>query len=212
MALAMDDVKPSRREKSAATRLKILRAAEHEFTEKGYHGATMASIAARAGVANPTVYFVFHTKSALISELLDHLVMGEEEPMIPQDSPWWAEMLAAPGAQAGLRLFILGAGELFRRASGISEILRAAALTDDEVRATHLQHERLREEGFREALEALAVKSPFRAGLDLNQATAVLLTILSDSTYVLFTTERGWSHEQTISWLGGTLPGLVFEE
>ena len=41
------------------------------FVEKGYHGATVASIAARAGVATQTVYYVFNTKAALISAAID---------------------------------------------------------------------------------------------------------------------------------------------
>lgn len=207
----MGEVKSSRREKSEATRRKILRAAHEEFGEKGYHGATIASIAKRAGVAGQTVYFVFHTKSALISAVIDSLVMGEEEPTIPQESPWWRAMVGEPDAVTALGHFIRGAGPLFERASTISEILRGAALTDDEVRRTHEFHEDLRRTGFREVMVRVAEKAPLRSGLTVDTATDIMLTVYGDTTYFIMTKERGWSHDQYIDWLCTALPSLLLE-
>ena len=76
----MADVKISRREKAARTRAAIIEAAHAEFLERGFHGATVVSIAERAGVASQTVYFVFHTKAELISAVIDAAVMGEVRP------------------------------------------------------------------------------------------------------------------------------------
>lgn len=207
----MADVKAARRDRAAATRSRILRAAHEEFAERGYHGATIASIARRAGVATQTVYFVFHTKAALISALIDVLVMGEEPPVIPQDTAWWAAMRSDPDPREGLRHFIRGAAPLFERASATSEILRAAALTDDEVRQTHEFHEGLRQAAFREVIELLAARGPLRAGLDLDSATDVLLTVFGDSTYHLLRTERGWTPAQLVDWYCDALPALLFE-
>jgi AcrR family transcriptional regulator len=207
----MGEVKSSRREKSEATRRKILRAAHEEFGERGYHGATIASIAKRAGVAGQTVYFVFHTKSALISAVIDSLVMGDEEPTIPQESPWWRAMVREPDAATALGHFVRGAGPLFERASTISEILRGAALTDDEVRRTHEFHENLRRTGFREVVERVAEKAPLRTGLTVDTATDILLTVYGDTTYFIMTKERGWSHDQYIDWLCTALPTLLLE-
>lgn len=207
----MSDVKSSRRSKAEATRRRILDAAHLEFLDRGYHGATIASIATRAGVAPQTVYFVFHTKAELISAAVDMLVMGEEA-AVPQAADWWADMRDEPEPRQALRHFVRGAAALFERASGLSEILRAAALTDDEVRRTHLQHEELRETGFREVVEQLAAKGPLREGLTLATATDILLVAFSDSTYLQLTTERGWSHEATIDWFCDALPSLLLAD
>jgi hypothetical protein len=43
-------------------------------------------------------------------------------------------------------------------------------------------------------------------------ATDVLMTIFSDSTYHLMTTERKWSHDQVIDWLCAALPELLLEK
>jgi AcrR family transcriptional regulator len=199
----------ARRLKSDATRRKILRAADEEFSAHGYHGATMAAIAKRAGVASQTIYFVFHTKAALISAAIDSLVMGEATPTIPQETDWWRAMLEEPDPGVALRHFVSGAATLFERASRLSEILRAAALTDQEVRRTHDYHEQLRAAGFREVIEVIAQKGSLRPGLTIDSATEVLLVVFSDSTYVLFTSERGWSHDQTVRWFGESLPRLL---
>jgi AcrR family transcriptional regulator len=202
----MGQVKRLRREKAETTRLKILRAAEAEFTERGYHGATMASIANRAGVAGQTVYFVFHTKSALISALIDLLVMGEDAPEIPQETEWWAAMQTEPDPAESLRHFIRGAAPLFARASTISEILRGAALTDDELRETYDYHEQLRYVAYREVIETVASKGKLRDGLDIDAATDVLLTVYGDSTYCLMTVERGWDQNRVVEWLCDVVP------
>jgi len=208
----MADVKGSRREKATATRRKILHAAHGEFCDRGYHGATIASIAKRAGVATQTVYFVFHTKSELISATIDNLVMGEDDPVVPQESDWWRAMEADPDAREALRAFVRGAAPLFERASAISEILRAAALTDDEVRRTYNHHEQLRSDGFRGVVEAIASKGTLRSDLTVDTATDVLLVAFSDTTYVLLSVERGWGHERTVDWFCEAIPRLLLSD
>jgi AcrR family transcriptional regulator len=208
----MASVKGSRREKAAATRRKILRAAHAEFVENGFHGATVAAIAKRAGVAPQTIYFVFHTKPELISAVIDTAVMSEEEPTAPEELPWFAAMLDEPDAAESLRQFIRGAGEIYQRASRISEVLRAAALTDDEVAQTYERHEQLRATGYRQVAEMLAAKGRLREGLSVDTATDILLTVYGDTTYHLLTTERGWSHDQTVEWLAESLPGLILAD
>lgn len=208
----MADHGTSRREKAQETRRKILEAATVEFSERGYHGATIASIAKRAGVAAQTVYFVFHTKSELMSAAIDHAVLGGDGPEgTPQASAWWAEMTQQESAVAALRTFVNGAGPLFQRASALSEILRGSALTDDELWQTHQHHESLRREGFGQVVSLLISKGALRPGLDHATATDVLMTVLSDSTYYQLTVERGWSHDQCIEWMCDALPLLMLQ-
>lgn len=198
-----------RRKKADATRRKIIQAAHKEFIARGFHGATMAGIAARAGVASQTVYFVFHTKPELISAVIDAAVLGDEDPRPPQDLPWWADMVAEPGAVEALRIFIRGAGDVFARAAAISEVLRAAALTDDEVRRTHQYHENLRRDGFGQVLGMLAAKGQLREDQSFDELTDAFITVYGDSTYNLLAAERGWSHDQIMAWLCDVLPGML---
>ncbi len=212
MELEMSGVKGgTRRDKARATRRRIIDAARDEFAERGFHGATIASIAARAGVAPQTVYFVFHTKPELISAVIDDSVMGEKTPVPPEHTAWWAAMEAEPRADEALRIFVRGSAPLFARASAISEVLRAAALTDDEVRGTHEAHEVLRHAAFRQVVAGLADKGRLRPWLTIDTATDVLLAIHGDATYQYLTASRGWTHDQLVDWLCLALPDLVLE-
>ncbi len=202
----MAEVKGVRRAKAAATRRAIITAAHREFVESGFHGATVSAIAKRAGVAPQTVYFVFHTKPELISAVIDAAVMGEDDPRPPQEMPWFAEMLAEPDAAESLRIFVRGAAASYARAAAVSEVLRAAALTDDEVLRTHEHHETLRRSGYRQVVEMLTRKGDLRAGLATDTATDVFLTLVGDSTYHLLRTESGWSHDQVVQWWTELLP------
>lgn len=56
-----------------ATRSKLLDAAEHEFGEKGFHAASIASITRRAGVGQGTFYLYFGSKEDAMRELVDHM-------------------------------------------------------------------------------------------------------------------------------------------
>lgn len=199
---------PSRRIKAKRTRALIVGAAHEEFLARGYHGATIAAIAGRAGVAPQTVYFVFHTKSALLSAAIDAAVLGPDETP-PDQSDWWRAMVAAPDGEETLARFVRGAGPVYARAAGISEVLRAAAMDDDECRATWLHHDRIQVEAFRQVIDLVRSKSRLRPGLDVDRATDVLITLFGDSTYHLLTAERGWSAEQTLTWMAEALAQLL---
>src|SRR5262245_41538338 len=54
-----------------ATRRRVLDAAEQLFAKRGYEPASMAEVAARAGVGVGTLYHHFPDKRALLLELID---------------------------------------------------------------------------------------------------------------------------------------------
>lgn len=212
MIRGMGEVKTaSRREQARQTRHKIIRSAHEEFLEHGYHGATMAAIARRAGVAAQTVYFVFHTKAELISAAIDMAVLSEDAPTAPEHTDWWVAMLDARTGAEALEHFVRGAGPLYARAAGISEILRAAALTDPDVHAIWRHHDQQQVEVLRRVIEAVTTKGALRSGLDPAAATDILLTVYGDCSYLLLTTERGWTHDQAIDWACQALPVLLLE-
>ncbi len=200
-----------RRDRAQATRRTIIRAATDEFAAHGYHGTTMAAIAKRAGVAVQTVYFVFHTKGELLGAAIDDAVLGGADPTRPEETDWWAAVVAEPKAERALRAFIGGSGAILARASGLAEVARTAAQTDPEARHTYDYHEKLRVDSYRQVVEMLAAKSPLRDGLGVTEATDILVTLCGPATYQSLVSERGWSHEQVIAWLQESLPELLLQ-
>src|SRR5689334_15071718 len=71
-------------------------AAEKLFLAQGYAATSIAAIAEEAGVAPETVYATFKNKRALLKELIDVRVAGDDEPIAINDRPWLDEIRAEP--------------------------------------------------------------------------------------------------------------------
>jgi len=208
----MSDVKGlTRKQRSERTRRAIVLAADQEFRANGYHGTTMAGIAKRAGVAVQTVYFVFHTKPLLLTATIDRAVMGDEEPLPPELTPWWQEGTTTQDGHRALELFVANVATMESRAAVLDRVARAAATTDPEVVDVLAHHERMRVAGFRSYLEPMAEKKLLKKSITLDQANDLLLTLVGSAIFLEFTEGRGWSIEQWVDWTTETLAGLLLE-
>src|SRR6188768_1420634 len=161
----------TRRDRARATRLRITKAAYALFCERGYSGTTMIDIADAAGVAVQTVYFSFHTKSELLSRAYDFAVLGEGDPVPPEQTGWYRKMTDEPEVAGALRHAIVGIGDIMKRATPLDTVVLAAAASDPETAAVRLFHERWRAKGYGAIIDILATKSAFRVGVSAERAT-----------------------------------------
>jgi AcrR family transcriptional regulator len=206
----MDNVKRlPRNQRAAHTRRKIIAAATQEFRASGYHGTTMSAIAKRAGVAVQTVYFVFHTKPALLTAAIDTAVMGEVDPVPPERTLWWQEGTTTPHGRRAIELFITNVSDINMRAATLDRVALAASTTDPEVVDLINHHETLRTQGFRSYIDALAARGLLQDGLDPAEATDVLLTLAGPDVFLNLTEERGWTVKRYIAWTTDTLSVLL---
>jgi AcrR family transcriptional regulator len=199
---AVNPTRPTRREKAAATREKIIRAATEVFAEAGYVGARMVDVAARAGVAVQTVYFVFHTKPELLKACYDHAVLGPERLPPPQQA-FWAEMARARNGRAAIAAFVQGNVAILARVAALDEVAKAAPQEPDATQVVS-NSERLRREGYRDAIVLAAERFGLREGVDLDSATDVLLMLGSSATYLTLR-RYGWTEDRYAAWLTDTL-------
>jgi AcrR family transcriptional regulator len=200
-------VKPkgaTRRERAQATRRRILIAAHELFVERGFTGTRMADVAAKAGVAVQTVYFIFHTKGELLSACIDRAVLGEEEPLPPQQQPFWIAMVKAKTGAKALRHFAEGNGAITARLGKLDTVL-SSAVHDPDVLAIWAYHEALRRAGYTEVVEQLVTKFGLRKGLDVKAATDILLVMGSGAMYTTLVLDYGWQHDAFNDWLAQTL-------
>jgi AcrR family transcriptional regulator len=200
----------TRRARAKATHWRIVKAAYESFCERGYAGTTMAHVAERAGVAVQTVYFVFHTKSALLSRAIDFAVMGESEPRIPQQQPWWGRMAAEPEITAALRHMVEGVGEMIRRATPLYLIARAGVERDADLAPVESFHEEWRADGYEQMLGVLREKAPLRPGLRPERATQLLLLYVGMDVYHALVDTYRWTHEEWVDWTVATISDQVF--
>jgi AcrR family transcriptional regulator len=202
------EVKVGRREKAAATRRRMLDAAQEVFVERGFAGTRMAEVAERAGVAVQTVYYTFHTKVGLFDACMARGVLGEDNPQIPQEQPFWKSMQAAATGEEALRHFVAGIGPMYKRVAQLDRVA-AAAVHEPEAAAFWKRSEELRRAGYREALDIITAKQPLRAGLNIDRATDLLLLIAGHDVYCALVHDDGWPHEEWATWLSGSLSEML---
>jgi AcrR family transcriptional regulator len=210
-----NDPPKGRREKALATRRRMLRAARDLFCERGFAGTTMELVAERAGVAVQTLYFTFHSKSALLEEAVGAAIMGFErwDPRVEADvsedprkafaqhHAWFPKFLKAKTQVAALSVFVDAALEILERTAALALVLSSAAASDPELKAVAELGERRRVEGFALAAESIAKRGTLRRGVSVRRATDVMLTLLSAETYQHLCVRRGWSAADCRKWL-----------
>lgn len=198
----------TRRERSRVTHQRIVEAAHRLFTTQGYASTTMAQVAESAGVAVQTVYFVFHTKAALLARTIDLAVLGQETPLPPQEQPWYRAMEAAPGIAEALRHLVTGVGEIMPRVIPLN--LAARASDDPELASVMAESEAWRAESYRAILDMLCTKAPLREGLDRERATHLLLLYAGEDVYHFLVGSYRWSHDDWVDWTVAALRHEVF--
>jgi AcrR family transcriptional regulator len=168
----------------------------------------MADIAERAGVAVQTVYFTFHTKAALLESCDERAVMGDDDPLPPQEQPFWRAMLEAPTGRKAVRHFVEGLGAIEMRVAKLKRVI-SAATHDPDAMAILARSEQLRRAGFREAVEHFATAYGLRAGLDIERATDILLTVGDSSVYCSLVHDYGWQPEAFVDWLADSVSDML---
>ncbi|MEP6640246.1 MAG: TetR/AcrR family transcriptional regulator [Chloroflexota bacterium] len=198
-------VKPaSRRERAAATRMKIVAAAAKRFAAQGYAGTTMEAIAQRAGVAVQTVYFVFHTKPELLIETMTVLAWGPD-PRSDIAREWIREAHAAPDSGRRLAIAVEAGAEIYRRVGPMFEAFLAAASADDDVLAAWQRITSERRAGMTRFVDAMADRDELRSGLSRSYATDILVALHRQEVFLAFTNDCGWTVERYKAWLFATL-------
>ncbi|MEU4539948.1 helix-turn-helix domain-containing protein [Streptosporangium sp. NPDC023825] len=203
----MSDVKPvsKRARKAQETRQRILAAALELFVRDGYGATNLQDVAGQAGVAVQTIYFVFGNKRALLKELVDVTIAGDDEPVATMDRRWYTDALAADTAHDMVRAYVTGTTSILERAAPIGKVLEGAVASDPEVAALWPHEVDPRYVVHREAAEALVAKPGARERLPAEEAADLLFGLLSPELYLLFTRERGWSRERWEQWADQTL-------
>src|SRR6187397_2539111 len=112
-----------RAEKAQANRQRMRTAAQTLFTARGYSATSMQAIADEAGMAVQTLYFTFRTKRALLGELLDVAVAGDDEPVPNLERPQVLAAIDDPDPVTQLRTQARLAREVYERVAPILQVV-----------------------------------------------------------------------------------------
>ena len=83
----------------------VLAAAGRLFVAGGYGATTLLGVADEAGVAVQTIYAVFGNKRALLGQLLDVAIAGDDERVAVNDRDWMEPVFTAPTSTERLHAY-----------------------------------------------------------------------------------------------------------
>jgi len=190
--------------RTRATRRKITDAASACFLELGYGSTTIKDIAARAGVAPQTVYFVFRNKVSILRAVLDLTIAGDEEPVPVKDRPWVTDLRAAARPKEAAELLALHGGAIVGRTTPLFRVLQAAS-AEPEVDVLLKENKRQRAETLDYMARILADAGIITSSVQCQRFGDVLYGVLSEESYSLFVDERGWTQSDWQAWIGMVL-------
>ncbi len=186
----------SRRQQADQTRDRILEAARRVISQNGFADATFEAIAAEAGVAAPTVYAAYGSKSGILQALMTRAAFNSTYENVVR------EALESDDPVTRLRFAARIARGIFDSLRSEAEVLRGAtAIAPDFIR----ERERIRYERQEGVVQVLDRKGALRTGLTVSMARDILWTLTSYDIYRRLVVERRWTADQYERWLGDTL-------
>lgn len=201
------EVKPSatkagRREQAAKTRVRILEAAHRLLLAGGYEATTMQMVAEAAGVAVQTVYFVFGTKSRLLTEVENRVVLGDAPSEQWRERPWVAQMQQETDPRKLLTLFIEVDTDIKSRISPFASALGSALPSDPQSVSAR---DRGRDQFFGLFVDRLDAIGALRSGVTPSRAMDIIRVINTTEAYGDLTGRRSWTVADWKEWLTGLL-------
>jgi AcrR family transcriptional regulator len=196
---------PARDEGARRTRQAIVIAASKLFAQRGYTATSLADIATAAGVARPTVFAAFGSKPALLRQVLDQALAGDDAPVAVADRPWFRPVWDATTPSAVLDGYAEVCVVIARRAAQLFEIVRRAADDAPEVAElwNTLQGNRLA--GAKMVIEHVQTLGDLAPGLDAATAIDALWLFNDPAHYVALVLQRGWPEHTFRHWLANRM-------
>ncbi|MFJ4656926.1 TetR/AcrR family transcriptional regulator [Nocardia sp. NPDC088792] len=200
----------TRASRARATRQRVITAAYELMSDRGYPQTTMADIAARAGVAVQTVYFGFGNKPGLLCAAFQYAVRGDHQPVPPHKRQWFETFTSEPDFAFALTTVVEETTSILERVAPLTAAMRTLA-DDPNITEFQQQSDRLREDGYRLTIELLAAKRPLRTGVDIDEATTVLLLILGPDAYRSMVIDHHWNRSRWITWTAQMIRESLFQ-
>lgn len=182
-----------------STKERVLKSARTLFARQGLDRVTIAQIAAKAGVAVPTVYALYKSKEGILRALLSAALFG------PRFETARAKL---EGVTDPVRLIALTAHvarAVYEGESTELGLVRGAAAFSPALRKLEQEFEKIRFEMQEERVKLLFAQSKEKQGLGLDEARRILWMYTSRDVYRMLVHESGWTADRYQEWLSDTL-------
>jgi AcrR family transcriptional regulator len=199
----------ARQARSDDTRNRILDAARHLLTTRGYRATTLAEVAHDADVHVDTIYQLLGRKPALLQELIERAISGVDRPVDPQDRGYVHAMQAEPDPARKLAIYAGAVRQIQTRLAPLLVALRDAATTDADANHVWKKISDRRARNMRDLVRALGPQGTLRPALSVDEAADVIWATAGAEFFLLLTVERGWSLDTYEQWLADTWQRLL---
>lgn len=183
------------------TRNRILDAARRLFFRDGYAATTLKAVASEAGVSVQTVYAVFGSKPAILTELRWMVVN------LPEADAARIEAMQAPTIDQRLVLFAHSIRRRWELAGDLVHIDQDAARTDPAIRTEVAPAEERRQAGI--AAFARGLAEDLHAPVDVTRAAAIIDALTMYYLYAQLVGVHAWTPDEYESWLSSQLTAAL---
>lgn len=190
-----------RQSQARQTRVAILDAARTRFLEAGYAAATVADIAATAGVSVETVYKAFANKAGLVKAVFDVAIVGDDKPVPLERRDEVARIHAEADGRRKLEIYGAGYAQRAKRSVPVQLLVRDAAASDTAAGAVLDQLNKERLTGMTAFSRHLHESGVLRKGVGVTDAVDVLWLFTAPEVYERLVNERGWSTARFGKWI-----------
>jgi TetR/AcrR family transcriptional regulator, regulator of autoinduction and epiphytic fitness len=190
----------------------VLDAAETLFIRDGYAATAMTAIADAADVAIQTVYAVFGTKRAILTQLLDIRIVGDDHETPLRDRADWQAMERETDPRRQLARLATIATRIGSRIAALVEVMAAAADSDPEIASAYQRQQQARYHDQLRIARSLARRGALRDGLSEARAADIIWTLANARTHRSLISERRWTAQEYERWLGQLLAAALLAD
>ncbi|RBY77275.1 TetR/AcrR family transcriptional regulator [Geodermatophilus sp. TF02-6] len=194
------------------SRERLVTAAGEVFAEEGYAGATVSTIAARAGVSLQTLYTAWGSKRRLLRALVEYTMTGSptaitEGKWVPQQQDLLDEE-SRSNPLARMRRVAQVFRRIAERMNTPWQLLRDGSAVDPGVAEDYAELERLRRYSMAGLLDGID-EADLRPGLTLDGAIDTMLVIASPAAHQTLVHRHGYSMDRFEAWVADTLTAAL---
>ena len=198
-----------RAERTQASKRAVVEAAHELFLARGFADTTVDAISAASRVPIATVYRLFKTKTAILKQVIDTAVVGDDAPVPLGDRSVVKDAQAADDPKAMTAAWAHVARQVFDNTAALRLVLRVAAALDTEAAALQDSIEDQRRVGQARVARALADKGFLAPGLKEAEARDIVYALMSIDTFRILRLEQRWSGARYERWLANALYRLL---
>jgi AcrR family transcriptional regulator len=181
---------PLREQSARRTRTQIRDAAARLFVRQGYVGTTMRQIAEEAEVSERTTYLAFPSKLDLFLEVIGVATAGDDRPVPMAERPEFEAALSERDGKKTLELGISWISNLLERAGPLVMAACESAGADEALREAAMEGERARARDLSLIAKALQAHGALHPDLNVEEATDVLLVLVSPQAHQMLRRDR----------------------